>query len=188
MQGVKTLITAEEFFEISPKLEHCELVRGEIVEMAPPGLIHGEVTMTIGTSLFNYVKEHKLGKVLAAETGFILESATDDYSGDTVRGPDVSYVSQERVPEGGFDDAWGDFPPDLAVEVVSKNDREKQVLGKVGEYLDAGVRLVWVVRPQNQTVTIYRPNGDIELLHAGDALTGEDVVPGFSCRVSEFFA
>ena len=71
--------------------------------------------------------------------------------------------------------------------MVSKNDREKQVLVKVGEYLDAGVRLVWVVRPQNQTVTIYRPNGDVELLHAADTLTGEDVVPGFSYLVSEIF-
>jgi Uma2 family endonuclease len=187
VKGTKTIITAEEFYEIAPKLGHCELVKGEIIEMAPPGLVHGEITMTIGTQLFNHVKTNKLGKVFAAETGFIVEPATDGDPRDTVRGPDVAYVNQTRIPEEGFDDTWGNFPPDLAVEVVSKNDREKQVLEKVGEYLDAGVRLVWVIRPKNKTVTIYRPNGEVELLHTDDTLNGEEVVQGFSCPVSDIF-
>lgn len=188
MQATKTLITAEEFYEIAPKLGHCELVKGEIIEMAPTGLVHGKIAMKVGTRLSNYVEAQELGVVFAAETGFIVEPATDGDARDTVRGPDVAYVSQEQIPEEGLDDAWGNFPPDLAVEVVSKNDREKQVLEKVGEYLDAGVRLVWVVRPKDKTVTIYRPNGDVELLHASDTLTGEDVVPGFSYSVSEIFS
>lgn len=187
MQGTKTLITADEFHEIAPKLGRCELVKGEIIEMAPTGLVHGKITMKIGTRLFNYVDAQKLGVVFAAETGFIVEPATNEDGRDTVRGPDVAYVSKKRIPDEGLDDAWGDFPPDLAVEVVSKNDREKQVLEKVGEYLDAGVRLVWVVRPKNKTIAIYRPNGDVDLLRADDTLTGEDVLPGFSCSVFEIF-
>jgi Uma2 family endonuclease len=186
--ATKTLITAEEFSKLAPHLGRCELVRGEIIEMSPPGLVHGKITMTLGARLFNYVEEHNLGEVFAAETGFIVEHSTDEQPRDTVRGPDIAFVKKERIPEGGFDDAWGDFAPDLVVEVMSKNDTQREVLEKVGEYLDAGVRLVWVVRPQNKTVTIYRLNGGVEQLQADDTLDGEDVLPGFSCPVSDVFA
>ncbi len=186
--ATKTLITADEFFKLAPQLGSCELVRGEIIEMSPPGLIHGRIAMRLGARLFNYVEEHDLGEVFAAETGFIVERATDEQPRDTVRGPDISFVSKERIPEGGFDDSWGDFPPDLVVEVMSKNDTQRQVLEKVGEYLDAGVCLVWVVRPKDKTVTIYRLNGEVEQLQVDDTLDGEDVLPGFSCPVSEIVA
>jgi len=186
--ATKTLITADEFFNLAPQLGRCELVKGEIIEMPPPGLIHGKIAMELGVRLFNYVKEHDLGQVFAAETGFIVEHATDEQSRDTVRGADVSFIRKERIPEGGFDDAWGDFPPDLVVEVMSKNDNQRQVLEKVGEYLDACVRLVWVVRPKDETVTIYRLNGEVEQLQVDDTLDGEDVLPGFICPVSDVFA
>ena len=197
--ATKTLITAEEFSKLAPHLGRCELVRGEIIEMSPPGLIHGKIAMTLGARLFNYVQGHNLGEVFAAEAGFIVEYAADEKSRDTVRGPDISFVKKERIPEGGFDDTWGDFSPDLVVEVMSKNDTHREVLEKVGEYLDAGVRLVWVVRPQNKTVTVYRLNGEIEQLQGDDRkplasvrlpnmLDGEDVLPGFSCSVSDIFA
>jgi len=186
--ATKTLITADEFFKLAPKLGRCELVRGEIIEMSPPGLIHGKVAMTFGAQLFIYVKEHDLGEVFAAETGFIVEHSTDERPRDTVRGPDIAFVKKERIPEGGFDDTWGDFSPDLVVEVMSKNDTQREVLEKVGEYLDAGVRLVWVVRPQNKTVTVYRLNGEVEQLQVDDMLDGEDVLPGFSYPVSDVFA
>lgn len=185
--ATKTLITADEFWKLAPELEHCELVRGEIVEMSPSGLIHGKITMRLGARLFNYVEKYDLGEVFAAETGFIVEHATDEEQRDTVRGPDVSFIRKERIPEGGLDEGWGDFPPDLAVEVMSKNDTQREVLEKVGEYLDAGVRLIWIVNPKNETVTVYRLNGEIEQLKADDILDGEDVVPGFSCTVSEIF-
>jgi len=183
----KALITADEFFNLVPQLGHCELVEGEIIEMPPPGLIHGKITMEFGARLFIYAKEHNLGQVFAAETGFIVEPATDEHPRDTVRGADVSFIRKERIPEGGFDDAWGDFPPDLVVEVMSKNDTQKQVLEKVGEYLDAGVRLIWVARPKDKTVTIYRLNGEIEQLHVDGTLDGEDILPGFDCSVSDIF-
>ena len=186
--ATKNLITADEFFNLAPHLGRCELVRGEIIEMSPPGLIHGKTAMRLGAWLFNYVEEHNLGEVFAAETGFIVEHATDEQSHDTVRGPDISFVKKERIPEEGLDDAWGNFPPDLVVEVMSKNDTQREVLEKVGEYLDSGVLLVWVVRPQNKTVTIYRLNGEVEQLHVDDTLDGEDVIPGFNCLISDVFA
>ena len=186
--ATNTLITADEFFNLAPQLGYCELVKGEVIEMSPPGLIHGKIAMELGARLFIHAKEHNLGQVFAAETGFIVEHATDEHSRDTVRGVDISFVSKERIPEGGFDDAWGDFPPDLVVEVMSKNDTHRQVLEKVGEYLDVGVCLVWVVRPKDKTVTIYRNNGQVEQLQVDDTLDGEDVLPGFGCPVSDVFA
>jgi len=186
--ATRSLTTAEEFFKLAPHLERCELVRGEIIEMSPPGLIHGIIAMELGARLLMYAKEHDLGQVFAAETGFIVEHATDEQSRDTVRGPDISFVRKEHIPEGGFDDTWGDFPPDLVVEVMSKNDTQREVLEKVGEYLDAGVLLIWIVRPKDETVTVYRLNGEVEQLQVDDTLDGEYVLPGFSCSVSDIFA
>ncbi len=80
------------------------------------------------------------------------------------------------------------YPPDLAVEVVSPGDRAEEVYGKVREYLDAGARLVWVVWPRHRAVTVYTLDGQVRERREGDALDGDDVLPGFRVRVAELFA
>jgi Uma2 family endonuclease len=84
---------------------------------------------------------------------------------------------------GGF----GDGAPDLAVEVLSPTDRARQVLDKVGEYLEAGVRLVWVIDPERRSAVVYRSLAEVRKLGADEFLEGEDVVPGFRCRLADLF-
>jgi Uma2 family endonuclease len=106
---------------------------------------------------------------------------------DKVRRADVSFIrfgrlTREQPPEGHIR-----LAPDLAVEVVSPNDLAYDVDSKVEDYLQAGVRLVWVVNPVTRTVRVHRPDGPGATLRADDELTGGDVLPGFSCRIRELF-
>ncbi|MBC8231985.1 Uma2 family endonuclease [bacterium] len=182
----KQWMTAEEFFKIAPKFGRCELVKGEFVQMAPTGGEHGAIAAEILARLLIYVKNQDLGKVFAAETGFIIKHATEEQEKDTVRGIDVSFVRKERITE--VPRKYIPFPPDLAVEVVSPNDSESEIQTKVQEYQHAGVPLIWVVRPGAQTVTVYRLNSKTEVLGINDALSGEDIIPGFTCPVVDIFA
>lgn len=179
----KRLMTGKELMDLPDDGHRYELVKGELCTMTPAGRKHGEIAMTLGIMLGNYVRSHGLGTVCAAETGFYLSRDPD-----TVRAPDVSFVAQERIPaEADVNDYWP-IAPDLAVEVVSPSDQTAEVLAKVSEYLKAGTRLVWVVYPQTQTIVVYRPSAEVRLLSVGDMLEGEDVVPGFACPVAEVFA
>ncbi|HIE29077.1 TPA: Uma2 family endonuclease [Candidatus Poribacteria bacterium] len=182
----KQWMTAEEFFKIAPKFGRCELVKGEIVSMPPTGGEHGAIAAKILARLLIYVENQDLGEVFAAETGFIIKHATEEQERDTVRGIDVSFVRKERITE--VPKKYIPFPPDLAVEVVSPNDSESEIQTKVQEYQHAGVPLIWVVRPEAQTVTVHRLNSKVEVLGTDDMLSGEDVIPDFTCPVADIFA
>jgi len=184
MVATRTLMTAEEFFALPDDGVRRELVCGEVVErdMAPPGEQHGDVQLELGLRMRLHARREKLGRV-TAETGFRL--ATDP---DTVRLPDVAFVSAARLPPGPPRAGLVPGAPDIAVEVVSPSDTLTQMQRKVQSYLDAGARLVWVVDPATQTVTAYRPDGSARVLRQDDLLSGEDVMPGFAVRVGELFA
>ena len=121
-------------------------------------------------------------RLFAPGTGFLLSRAPD-----TVRAPDVSFVSQERVPPEGAPEGYWELAPDLAVEVVSPNDTAAEVQSKVQMWLEYGVRLAWVVYPPTRSVVAYRSLKDISTFTAGDNLSGDNVVPGFECAVAEIF-
>jgi Uma2 family endonuclease len=104
-----------------------------------------------------------------------------------VRKPDVCFVargrfSDEVIPKGDIL-----LAPDLTVEVISPNDTYEEVEVKVNEYLGAGVRLVWVISPESKTIVIRRPDKTAAWLDSTDTLSGENVVPGFSCPVIDIF-
>lgn len=180
--GHRNVVTADELSshgDIGP----CELVEGELVMMAPSGGKHGKVAMQIGRLLAEYVANHQLGEVSAAETGFLITRAPD-----SVRAPDVGFIDKARVPEDGPPDSYWPFAPDLAVEVVSPADRWSQVEEKTATWLEAGTLLVWVVDPRNRTVYVYHPGKEVLRLTEEDQLSGGDVVPGFALPVSELFS
>jgi Uma2 family endonuclease len=179
----RKLMTAEEAAQLSTVNRRFELVKGVYVEMSPASALHGVVAITIGSMLNEFVRRHGRGRVTAAETGFILAR-----NPDTVRAADAAFISQERLPAGGVpDEGYWPVAPDLAVEVVSPNDKPDDVQQKVQEYLAAGTRMVWVVYPKTRTITVYRSLRDIKILRAEDLLSGEDVLPGFEHKVSEIF-
>ena len=175
-------VTADELLAMPDDGYRYELVKGELIRMSPPGDEHGLITMRVAGPLYVYVNQHKLGVVYAAETGFQLESDPD-----TVRAPDVAFVSSERRDQVGRVQGYWFGAPDLAVEVVSPSDRRRKVEAKVASWLEAGSRMVWVVNSKSRTVTVYRPLTDPIVLSDGDTLDGADVVPGFRIAVADIF-
>ena len=150
--------------------------------MTPAGFEHGRIVSRINGRLESFVERNSLGVVTGAETGFQI-----GHDPDTVRAPDVGFVSADRVPSetttGFFQGA-----PDLAVEVLSPNDRASAVTAKVQDWLAAGCRAVWVVDPGTKSVAVYRSLDRIVVLSRSDSLTGNDVLPDFSLPVAEIFA
>ncbi|MBX9580759.1 MAG: Uma2 family endonuclease [Gemmataceae bacterium] len=177
-------LTAEEYFDLPdpPDGSKQELVRGEVVTMPNPGWEHGEVQVNVATAIKLFLKQHPIGRV-AVESGVITER--DD---DTVRGPDVSFYSQERLPLGKRVVKYHDQPADLCVEVVSPSNSMKKLKAKAKEYLFAGVRLVWIVDPEDRTVSVIADPLEARVLEADAPLDGGDVLPGFSCKVADLFA
>lgn len=176
------LITAEEFMNMPdpPDGSQQELIRGVIVTMPPPKGRHGVCCSKVDRIVGNFVEEKNLGHVTCNDAGFISERDPD-----TVRGPDVGYWSRERVPE--VPDGYFEVPPDLAVEVVSPGDSQTRIQAKILHYLKTAVRMIWVVDPELRIVTVYRSLDQMRILEEDGTLSGEDVLPGFSCAVSRLF-
>jgi Uma2 family endonuclease len=175
-------MTAQELFAYSHEPYQQELVDGILYEMEPPGAEHGRVASRIGRLLMLHVGDAD-GIVFTSEVGFHLASDPD-----TVRGPDVSFVAAERIPESGIPVGYWPGPPDLAVEVVSPNDRRSKVEGKALAWLAAGTRAVVVLDPPLRTATVYRSRSDIRVLADDEPLDLHDVVPGFAPRTGDLFA
>ena len=175
-------ITADELLAMPDDGYRYELVKGELRKMTPTGDEHGDITMELAASLHRHVKENRLGKIYAAETGFKLESDPD-----TVRAPDIAFVTKDNFEKTGRLGGFRSGAPDLAVEVLSPSDRVSRVEGKVAQWLEGGARMVWVVSPRLHTVTVYRSLTDIVTLTENDTLDGADVVPGFQMNIAEIF-
>ena len=175
------LMTAEELERLPDNGTHYELVKGELVEMAPSGGEHGGLAVVIVVPLSNHVLSHQLGRVMV-ETGYKLAR-----NPDVVRSPDVSFLRQERIPASGLPRGYIDGPPDLAVEIVSPGDTAEDIEAKVQDYLTYGTRLVWVMQPRTRTVTVYHPDGRARVLRGEDALDGEEVVPSFTLALTELW-
>jgi Uma2 family endonuclease len=183
MTTATQLMTAEELIRLPRGQFRYDLVKGELITMAPAGEEHGAVTVNLTVPLAQHVKTHNLGRVYSAETGFKVES-----NPDTVLGPDIAFVSREKLEVTGIGKGYRQGAPDLAVEVISPSESKSQSEQKAFRYLSAGTRLVWLVKPQTHSVIVYRSASDVTVLNEGDQLKGEDVVPGFSFSVREIFA
>ena len=143
-------------------------------------MLHGRLVLRLGRLLDEFVEAGGHG-VVVVESGTLLERDPD-----TVRGPDVAFYSHERIPEDAYATTfWG--PPDLAVEITSPGNRVSEAQERVKSYLDAGIRLAWVIDPPTRTATTYRTGGEARLLGPEDSLDGGDVLPGFSLSVSVAF-
>ena len=173
------ITTAEQLLR-ARDIGRCELVRGELRMMIPAGDEHGRIVVNLTAPVATHVKARGLGVVHGAETGFVL--ARDP---DTVRAPDLAFTRAERAssPARGFVRA----PPDLAVEVLSPDDRPGYVRERVAEWLEAGVLAVWVVDPRDRTVTIHEAGETPAALGEGDMLHGGELLPGFALPVRDVF-
>jgi Uma2 family endonuclease len=156
-----------------------ELVDGEIV-VSPAGMRHSEVAINIGGLIWEFLQKNPIGKVYASDVGIAFPNGN-------VRSPDVTYVNIAKLPEGRSPEAFGEVIPDLAVEVLSPSDSLKELGRKIGEFLENGVPIVWLVDPARQTVTIYRSLTETQQLTSKDMITAEPVLPGFSVPINRFF-
>ena len=180
--STKALLKSEDLWKIVADGSRYELCRGELVPMTPVGLRHSAIVMRLGSLLTAYVNRKRLG-IVGTEGGFKLRSKPE-----TTRAPDLHFVSKARLAKEGITEKFADYPPDLAVEVLSPADTASDVQQRVEEYLSARVPLVWVVDPKLQRVTVYRSLRDVKVLTPSQQLDGGQVIPGFRVKVSDIFA
>jgi Uma2 family endonuclease len=175
------LVTANDLLTLEKSGKSTELVRGKLIVREPPGTYHGRVQGILHVLVGSYVRAHDLGAVFGQDTGFKIASDPD-----TVRAPDLAFVDRTRmaqIPRRGY----AALAPDLAAEILSPDDRPGEVLAKVGDWLQAGVRLVWVIDADRRVASVYRADGSMMTVSSDADVDGETVVPGFSFRLSELF-
>lgn len=160
----------------------CELVDGRIVPMSPTSDEHGRIEVNVATALKAFVKQRRLGQVMAGEVGIFTRRAPD-----RLRAADVAYISNERLARRGRGTGFLDVAPELVVEILSPSDAASELTQKLREYFASGVRLVWVVDPAARCVFAHRSLTEVREFREADQLPGGDVLPGFEVRVSELF-
>jgi Uma2 family endonuclease len=172
---------ADPFAELGSRADDFEMIRGVLREAAGMGERHGAVSGDLHGELWMFVRDHDLGIVFTSDTHFQVLAEPR-----TILKPDVSFVAKERLPD---ELRIGLVPiaPDLATEVASPSNRQAELIDKVGLYLTGGTRLVWLVRPENRTVTVFWPDRPERILGIDDELDGEDVLPGFRLALARLF-
>ncbi len=174
------LITGEELLAM-PGIGPCELVEGRIVPMSPTGGEHGFIGAIIVYELKAFADQKKLGWVLTGETGIFTRR-----NPDSVRGSDVLFISKNRHPERpkrGF----LEVAPELVVEIISPTEVRKEIDEKIKEYLNIGVKWVWLIDPKNRCCTVYRSETDVQKLTENDSLVGDEILAGFEIKIAKFF-
>ena len=187
MTPVPLLMTAEELLDNPVPNMRTELVNGRLIVREPAGLQHGDIAARLLIAIGSHLTAERVGlglaaargRLLAAETGFTLRRGPD-----TVRAPDVSYVSVQRWPKE-VTRGFAEFAPDLAIEVLSPGDRAGEVLAKIGDWLNAGSQLVWVIDPARSEARVYRADGSESIIGANGALDGENLLPGLSIALRD---
>ena len=183
MTTARKLLTADDLLAMPEDGKKYELVRGELIEMPPPGYMHGVVIGRIGRRIGNFVEEHNLDFIETFEVGIYTEQAPD-----TVRAPDYTLTSLARIiaplPQRGY--VFG-LIPDLVVEVISPGYSRSDAEARVRMWLAAGVRLALVVYIGTQEIVAHSQDGTVRHFGVDDVLTCEPVLPGFACQVAEIF-
>ena len=180
MSDTSRLVTAAELEKFPDDDYRYELVEGRVIRMSPTGYEHGRIVARLLWLLETHLRARRVGSVVT-EVGFKLRS-----NPDTVRAPDVAFVRQARIPTATLKGFWTG-PPDLAIEVLSPDDRAVDLRAKVEEYLSCGVAVVVVIDPDEPNATIHRATVRSVTLRSGDQLDLDDVVEGFRCSLQEVF-
>lgn len=173
------LMTVDEFERLYMDRPY-ELWEGKVVKVSPTGGTHGIITLSVGSELRIFVKQHGLGQVFGAETGFRLSNIT-------LRAPDVAFVGQTKMSTVKNLRKFMPFAPDLAVEVISPSDRIGKVQNKLELYMAAGTPLIWCFFEDKPRVVVYELDKPFYVVPLNGTLDGGSVLPGFQIPVSELF-
>ena len=183
MSTATKLLTAEEFARLPDTGQLCELVRGEIVEVNIPKPRHGQICALISHFGLQYNDQHDRIHVLSNDAGVITE-----HDPDTVRGPDVWFVTYNRLPKGPLEyETYIDVVPEIVFEVVSPSDRWSELNRKITEYLAAGVSVVCVLEPDTESLQLCLPDNTRRTLSADEELRFPEILPEFAVPVRKFF-
>jgi Uma2 family endonuclease len=176
------LLTAAELEAMGAAAERLELIEGETIEVAAAGGAHGILGGRLIGFLSMFLAQARLGEVVNAETGFVVTRDPD-----SVLMPDVSFISAAKLPAEAFWQGFVPFSPDLAVEIESPSNTQSDLLRKIALYLEGGTGIVWLIRPNQQTVTVFRADAPERVFGIDDILDGGTVLPGFELPLAELF-
>ena len=176
------LLTADDLLRLYSQGVKGELIRGALHETMPAGVRHGEVVAALLAMLWMHIRPGRLGRVFGSDTGVILET-----NPDTVREPDVAFVSAERLPLDVEISGYCPVAPELVAEIKSPSDSEQEVDDKATMWLSHGVRIALVINPETGTIRVRQPDLPAVILTTDDTLDGGEVLPGFRCPVREIF-
>jgi len=175
-------MTFEEAARLDPDEQPGELDDGRWVPVPRSSWRHGQVVGNACVLLGQYAKQHPGWSISAGDPGTKLAR-----NPDRLRGPDVGMVRAEREPKGKGVDGWLEGAPDVVVEVIGDGQSFSELARKALEYLSAGAKMVWVLDPDPQTLVLFVPLNQVQILGRDEILDGGDVLPGFSCKVAELF-
>jgi Uma2 family endonuclease len=176
------LMTAEEFMQLPRGESQHELINGELITMVLPRLPHGRIQARLVAPFSQFVSEHDLGEVFG-ELGFLLT-----VDPDTVIGPDVCFISKQRLQEEGEVKGFWPGPPDIAAEIVGPSDTRPKVRERTLQWLRYGAKQVRIVNPKDRTVTIHRSPSDATTFSGSDYLEAQDLLPGFRLSLDRIFS
>lgn len=169
-------ITVEHFEQLcrlNPELKLETNYQGELIIISPTGYETGMNNADLLIQLGIWNRQYQLGIVCDSSTGFILPNGA-------IRSPDVSWIAKERVAQFSKEEKTKFLPltPDFALELMSPSDQLKTTQAKMSEYRDNGVKLAWLINPQQQQVEIYRSAKSVEVVNQPSFLSGEEILPG----------
>ena len=159
----------------------CELIDGKVVRMTPTGAEHGRIEIALGLNIERHVSEQNLGWVVGGEVG--LYTARDP---DRVRGADLVVLSRRATPDGppkGF----LEVAPELVVEIMSPSDTWQAVQEKLEEYLAIGVEQVWIVEPDNRSLSVYTATTEIRRYSGEEIFIAEGLLGGLEISLKDLF-
>jgi Uma2 family endonuclease len=161
-----------------------EWVDGQLKEKPSMGAKANRVATILARLLDTHAAAHRLGWVFAEKCGY----QSFPHESRRVRFPDVSFIARGRVPNDHLPDGHMTVPPDLDVEVVSPNELAEETEARVADYLSVGVKLLWMIYPNTRSIWVLHRDGTAARLTEAQELSGEDVLPGFTCPIRTLFA
>ena len=176
------LLTAEDLLRLDSKGVKGELIRGRLCETVSAGIEHGQIVIKLGFRMGSVVIPQRLGRLVGSDAGVILERGPD-----TVREPDIAFISAERLPLTERVTGYSEVIPDIVVEIKSPSDSIAEVDDKARMWHSYGVPLVWAAYPDTRTIDVHRTDGSITTLYENDILDGGEILPGFAVPVSDVF-
>ena len=177
-------LSDDQFYQLCQINEYYKFeqtAKDELIILPPSNLITGNREAELNGNLMIWNRQTKLGKVFSSSTVFTLPNGGK-------RSPDVAWIANERWDSLSIQEKekFAKICPDFVIELRSRTDSLSQLQEKMQEYLNSGLRLGWLIDPQNQQVEIYRQNQSVEIVSLPTSLSEENVLPGFILELPVF--